>query len=103
LANFTFWSSGTASLKRYWRFSIAARDLVMFFPALRLICFFLISHRAGLFSVAVVFAIFKLFSAAGASVAPSSAAVQFSIFGNLGSFGNPFQIQSCPHFRYLLR
>src|SRR6476469_2971928 len=48
LANFTFWSSGTASLNRYWRFSIAPRDFVMFFPALRLICFFLISHRAAI-------------------------------------------------------
>src|SRR5580765_937681 len=40
LANFTFWSNGTASLRRYWRFSIAWRALLMFFPALRLICAF---------------------------------------------------------------
>src|SRR5215831_8934303 len=46
LAYFTFCSSGTASLKRYWRFSIAARDLAMFFPALRLILSFSLSPTA---------------------------------------------------------
>src|ERR1051326_516008 len=39
LAYLTFCSSGTASLRRYCFFSTAVRAFMMFFPALRLICF----------------------------------------------------------------
>src|SRR5215470_14354536 len=51
LAYFTFCSSGTASFRRYCFFSTAVRALVMFFPALRLICFSLSPTALGVFSV----------------------------------------------------